>query len=176
MPRVDPTAPEMEFPNEQSLHIAQQFAAVHEEYLTDWSLGKTEKWSFQEVENGVARRARCSSPVHTDSESDGSEDIREDVACAPVWAASKKTPKMVNDVFSQQEMLPDMDFVRAFADGVSMSYEVNADGSRKRTQLLAHGRTERVLLGSPVAPVPNFNCPEAIAHDKQLSACAACSP
>ena len=38
------------------------------------------------------------------------------------------------------------------------------------------GRTERVLLGSPMAPVPNFNCPEAIAHDKQLSACAACSP
>ena len=75
MPRVDPTAPEMEFPNEQSLHIAQQFAAVHEEYLTDWSLGKAEKWSFQEVENGVARRARGPSPVHTDSESDGSEDI-----------------------------------------------------------------------------------------------------
>ena len=44
---------------------------------------------------------------------------------------------MMNDVFSQQEMLPDMDFVRAFADGVSMSYEVNADGSRKRTQLSA---------------------------------------
>ena len=56
MPRIDPTAPEMEFPNEQSLHIAQQFAAVHEEYLTDWSLGKAEKWSFQAVENGVARR------------------------------------------------------------------------------------------------------------------------
>eukprot|EP00435_Cladocopium_sp_Y103_P012057 s75_g3.t1 len=90
MPRIDPTAPEMEFPNEKSMQVAQQFAAVHEEYLTDWSLGKAEKWSFQEVENGVARRTRCASPVHTDSESDGSEDLDGDVACAPVRAARKK--------------------------------------------------------------------------------------
>eukprot|EP00435_Cladocopium_sp_Y103_P048649 s92_g14.t1 len=121
-------------PNEESMHVAQQFAAVHEEYLTNWSLGKAEKWSFQEVENGVARRARCSSPVHTDSDLDG------DVACAPVRAAGKKlfpSVKVVNDVFSKHEMLPDMDFVRVFVDGVSMSYEVNADGSRKRVQLSA---------------------------------------
>eukprot|EP00435_Cladocopium_sp_Y103_P049427 s1595_g14.t3 len=108
MPRIDPAAKDMEFPNEQSARTAQIFASVHEEYLSDWNLGKAEKWSFQEVENGPARKARGSSPVHTDSESEGSEDL-DAVGCASVRTTG---PKMVslkvgleNDALSQQDLL-----------------------------------------------------------------------
>ena len=88
--------------------------------------------------------------------------------------------KIVNDVFSQQEMLPDMDFVCAFADGVSMSYEVNADGSRKRTQLSAQ---EAKLLDELNACCWDHQwhpCQISIAQKQllmtKLSACATCSP
>ena len=45
MPRVDPAQAEWRLPCLQSIRTAEEFAAVHEEYLTDWSLGKAEKWS-----------------------------------------------------------------------------------------------------------------------------------
>ena len=89
--------------------------------------------------------------------------------------------KLANDVFSQQDMLPDMDFVRVFADGVSMSYEVDADGSRKRTQLSAEqvqllDQLNACCLDQQWHPCQiSCSCAEAIAHDKQLSACAACA-
>ena len=50
MPRVDPTAAGMQQPDEKSAEIAAQFAEMHEEYLTDWSLSKAEKWTFHEVD------------------------------------------------------------------------------------------------------------------------------
>ena len=75
MPRVDPAQAEWRLPCEQSIRTAEEFAAVHEEYLTDWSLGKAEKWSEQDVENAPARWTGSSSPLHSDAESDGSEDL-----------------------------------------------------------------------------------------------------
>ena len=46
MPRVDPTAAGMQQPDEKTAEISAQFAEMHEEYLTDWSFAKAEKWSF----------------------------------------------------------------------------------------------------------------------------------
>ena len=59
----------------QSIRTAQEFAAVHEEYVTEWSLSKAEKWFEQDVENAPARWAGRASPLHSDAESDGSEDL-----------------------------------------------------------------------------------------------------
>ena len=75
MPRVDPAQAEWRLPCLQSIRTAEEFAAVHEEYLTDWSLGKAEKWSEQDVENAPARWTGSISPLHSDAESDGSEDL-----------------------------------------------------------------------------------------------------
>ena len=47
MPRVDPTAAGMQQPDVRTADIASRFAEIPEEYLTDWSLAKAEKWTFQ---------------------------------------------------------------------------------------------------------------------------------
>jgi hypothetical protein len=75
MPRVDPAQDEWRLPCPQSIRTAQDFAQVHEEYVTDWSLSKAEKWSEQDIENAAARRTSGGSPLHSDAESDGSEDL-----------------------------------------------------------------------------------------------------
>ena len=75
MPRVDPTAAGMQRPDAGTARTAAKFAQMHEEYLTDWSLGKAEKWTVEEMDNSLAKVARPGSPLHTDSESDGSEEL-----------------------------------------------------------------------------------------------------
>lgn len=75
MPRVDPAQDEWRLPCEESVRMAEEFARVHEEYVTDWSLTKAEKWSQQDIENAAARRTGAASPIHSDAESDGSEDL-----------------------------------------------------------------------------------------------------
>lgn len=75
VPRVDPAAAGMQQPDSSTALVAAKFAEMHEEYLTDWNLGKAEKWTFQETDNFAARATRPGPPLHTDSESDGSEDF-----------------------------------------------------------------------------------------------------
>lgn len=75
MPRVDPAQDEWRLPCEESVRMAQKFARVHEEYVTDWSFSKAENWSEQDIENAAARRTGAASPLHSDAESDGSEDL-----------------------------------------------------------------------------------------------------
>ena len=75
MPRVDPAQDEWRLPCEESVRMAQNFARVHEEYVADWSMSKAEKWSEQDIENAAARRTGAASPLHSDAESDGSEDL-----------------------------------------------------------------------------------------------------
>ena len=62
MPRVDPAAAGMQQPDVRTADVAARFAEMHEEYLTDWSLAKAEKWTFHEVDNSTARLARPGSP------------------------------------------------------------------------------------------------------------------
>ena len=47
MPRIDPESSKLELADAEQAAVAAEFAEVHEEYLTDWSLGKAEKWSFK---------------------------------------------------------------------------------------------------------------------------------
>ena len=46
MPRVDPAAAGMQQPDVTTAGIASRLAETHEEYLTDWSLAKAQKWTF----------------------------------------------------------------------------------------------------------------------------------
>ena len=59
MPRVDPTAAGMQRPDATTARIAARFAETHEE----WSLGKHEKWTFNEVDAVPARFGQVGSPV-----------------------------------------------------------------------------------------------------------------
>ena len=75
MPRVDPGQDEWRLPCEESVRMAQEFARVHEEYVMGWSMSKAEKWTEQDIENAAARGTGAASPLHSDAESDGSEDL-----------------------------------------------------------------------------------------------------
>ena len=138
MPRVDPTAAGMQQPDVRTADIASRFAEVHEEYLTDWSLAKAEKWTFQEVDNNAARLARPGSPLHTDSESDGSEDLEE--ADILDKCVRRSTPQsgidvgLSSDVCGQHAVADDVDFQRVFPTADSMAY-VMSNGVRATYKL-----------------------------------------
>ena len=146
MPRVDPTAAGMQRPDAATAAVAARFAEIHEEYLTDWSLGKNEKWTFHEVDAVPARLRQVASPVHTDSESDGSEDLEEfDVLDKCVRRTQPSVSVDVGaacDVFGQHVVPDDVDFLRVFPNPTSMTY-VMRNGVRA-TQILT--ATERDTL------------------------------
>ena len=126
MPRVDPTAAGMQRPDATTARIAARFAETHEEYLTDWSLGKHEKWTFNEVDSVPARFRQVGSPVHTDSESDGSEDL-EGSDVLQKCVRRPETPGGVDvgaasDVFGQHVVMDDVDFARVFPTPTTMTY------------------------------------------------------
>ena len=133
MPRVDPTAASMQQPNVRTADIASRFAEIHEEYLINWSLAKAEKWTFQEIENNTARLARARSPLHTDSESDGSENLEEvDILDKCV---RRSTPQsgidvdLSSNVCGQHAVADDVDFQRVFPTADSVAY-VMSNGVR----------------------------------------------
>ena len=106
--------------------------------MTDWSLAKAEKWTFQEVDNNAARLARPGSPLHTDSESDGSEDLEEtDILDKFV---RRSTPQsgidlgLSSDVSGQHAVADDVDFQRVFPTADSMAY-VMSNGVRATYKL-----------------------------------------
>ena len=146
MPRIDPTAAGMQQPDEKTAEIAAQFAEMHEEYLTDWSFAKAEKWSFHEIDNCVARTARPVSPVHTESESDGSEDMDESALVEK--CVRRKTLNaglqvgLSADVFGQHAVADDVDFQRVFPTATSMVYVIS-EGTRATKALT---QDERQLL------------------------------
>jgi hypothetical protein len=164
MPRVDPAQDEWRLPCPQSIRTAQDFAQVHEEYVTDWSLSKAEKWSEQDIENAAARRTSGGSPLHSDAESDGSEDLechnsaktqdlepknkRARVSFLTASAAESKKQEQLQvgleaDVFCQHGVASDVDFVRVFPTPTSMAYVEDAAGRRKVRALTAE---EKKLL------------------------------
>ena len=164
MPRVDPAQDEWRLPCPQSIRTAQDFAQVHEEYVTDWSLSKAEKWSEQDIENAAARRTSGGSPLHSDAESDGSEDLechnsaktqdlepknkRARVSFLTASAAESKKQEQLQvgleaDVFCQHGLASDVDFVRVFPTPTSMAYVEDAAGRRKVRALTAE---EKKLL------------------------------
>ena len=138
MPRVDPAAAGMQQPDVKTADIASRFAEIHEEYLTDWSLAKAEKWTFQEVDNNAARLARPGSPLHTDSESDGSEDLEETGILDK--CVRRSTPQsgidvgLSTDVSGQHAVSDDVDFQRVFPTSDSMAY-VMSNGVRATYKL-----------------------------------------
>ena len=146
MPRVDPTAAGMQRPDATTAAIASRFAEIHEEYLTDWSLGKSEKWTFHEVDAVPARFRPVGSPIHTDSESDGSEDLEES-QMAEKCVRRREVPGSVDvgaasDVFGQHVVADDVDFVRLFPTATTMSYVTQGDAR----VTLALSRSERETL------------------------------
>ena len=162
MPRVDPSQEEWRLPCMESIRTAQEFAEVHEEYVTDWSLSKAEKWSEQDVENAAARRTGSDSPLHSDAESDGSEDMEPESKRARVMSKSdlsrmsfptatatdsKKQDScqsgMGDDAFCQHALASDEDFVRAFPTCTTMVYVKDAAGQRKVSALTSN---EKELL------------------------------
>ena len=168
MPRVDHAQDEWRLPCEESVRMAQKFGRVHEEYVTDWSFSKAEKWSEQDIENAAARWTSTASPLHSDAESDGSEDLdlgdanlepkskrarvmEEGTQCSQLSRVSFLTTSAVEDrkqqpvqfgleadVFCQHDLAADADFVRVFPTATSMAYVQDASGRRQ----------VRVLTGS----------------------------
>eukprot|EP00435_Cladocopium_sp_Y103_P046938 s590_g13.t1 len=131
MPRINPEKlAAAECSDWSSLSQGATFARAHEEYFTDWSWTKKEKWVFQEVDNKKAAVATAGSPVHTDSESSGSDD--ETGGAAAVFPVDI-VPE--GDVFQQHALAEDEDFVRLFPTVTSMQYAVTADGARQRVRL-----------------------------------------
>ena len=147
MPRVDPTAAGMQRPDATTAAIAARFAEIHEEYLTDWSLGKNEKWTFHEVDAVPARFRHVGSPVHTDSESEGSEDL-EDSQVSEKCVRRSEVPSCVDvgaacDVLGQHVVADDVDFVRVFPTATTMSYVTQ--GSVRATLVLSAAEREILL-------------------------------
>ena len=140
MPRVDPTAAGMQRPDAGTARTAAKFAQMHEEYLTDWSLGKAEKWTIEEMDNSVAKAARPGSPLHTDSESDGSEELDDsEVLEKCVFCNVSEIGVQVGalgDVFGQHAVNEDEDFVRVFPTPTSMVY-LSSGGERRTKKLNA---------------------------------------
>ena len=162
MPRVDPAREEWRLPSSESVRTAEEFARVHEEYVTDWSFGKAEKWSQQDIENAPARKTAADSPLHSDAESDGSEDLelsrvketaqparkraRLQPEAAP--AASQQEPPgapflAAREQFSQQALPVDADFARVFPSPTGMAYVKDGAGKRKIVHLTCQ---EKALL------------------------------
>ena len=164
MPRVDPSQEEWRLPCMESVRTAQEFAEVHEEYLTDWSLSKAEKWFEQDVENAPARWTGSDSPLHSDADSDGSEDMgslvteiekvepeskrarfmrKSDLGRVSFLTATAADGKnrglceigMDTDAFCQHVLAPDEDFVRVFPTCTSMLYVKDTAGRRKVSAL-----------------------------------------
>ena len=148
MPRVDPTAAGMQRPDATTARIAARFAETHEEYLTDWSLGKHEKWTFNEVDSVPARFRQVGSPVHTDSESDGSEDLEGSEVLEKCFRRTQATSGLdvgaACDTFGQHVVNDDVDFVRVFPTPTTMSYV--AQNAVRATHVLT--RAERETLRS----------------------------
>ena len=117
--------------------------------ITDWSLGKNEKWTFHEIDAVPARFRQVGSPVHTDSEPDGSEDLEESElsekcvrcsevpTCVDVGAAS--------DVFGQHVVGDDVDFVRVFPTATTMSYVTQGNVRATLTLTASERETVRAL-------------------------------
>ena len=173
MPRVDPAQDEWRLPCEESVRMAQKFGRVHEEYVTDWSFSKAEKWSQQDIENAAARWTAAASPLHSDAESDGSQDLDEGAAnlvppskrarvmeegtqCSQLSRVSLLTTSAAEnrkqqsvqcgleaDVFCQHDLAADADFVRVFPTPTSMAYVQDASGRRQVRVLTA---SEKQLL------------------------------
>ena len=153
MPRVDPAQEEWRLPCMQSIRTAQEFASVHEEYVTEWSLSKAEKWFEQDVENAPARWTGSVSPLHSDAESDGSEDLetqksktiqqkvteksqpgRMSLLIASTAQSEKQDQQpgfLGGNEFCQYALASDEDFVRVFPSSTSMAYVKDAAGRRK---------------------------------------------
>ena len=170
MPRVDPAQEEWRLPCMQSIRTAQEFAAVHEEYVTEWSLSKAEKWFEQDVENASARWTGSISPLHSDAESDGSEDLgilksktekvesetrqqkgtnqshlagRMSFLTASTAKNEKQNEKQAGweeTEFSQYALGSDEDFVRVFPSSTRMAYVKDAAGRRKIYKLTSAQR------------------------------------
>ena len=140
MPRVDPTAAGMQRPDASTARIAAKFAQMHEEYLTDWSLGKAEKWTVEEMDNSVAKAARPGSPLHTDSESDGSEELDDSEVLEKCVLCNLSEIGVqvgaVGDVLGQHAVNEDEDFVRVFPTPTSMVY-LSSGGERRTKKLNA---------------------------------------
>ena len=182
MPRVDPAAAGMQQPDVRTADVAARFAEMHEEYLTDWSLAKAEKWTFHEVDNSTARLARPGSPLHTDSESDGSEDLEAtDIMQKCVLRPTPDTGLDVGastDVFGQHAVADDVDFQRVFPTADSMAY-VMSNGVRATSTLSDTQHDILRALNTNLADATWHPCRISIAakalHDQQLSHGETCS-
>ena len=140
MPRVDPNASGLHVAEPWHAQMGAEFAAVHEEYLTDWSLGKVEKWSFQVTDEAAARKRDNPSPVHTDSESDGSE-TNEEMVKAFTFPPVRKSKNLDGGLTGEEWALnPDTDFVRIFPTPTSMQYALTSAGMREQVVLTSEQR------------------------------------
>ena len=168
MPRVDPQSHDSQSLDRETACSAVAFAQAHEEYLTDWSLGKTEKWRHAPVDRKqarVTRNGRLGSPAHTDSESDGSEDI-DDSLTASVHAHIQKSFQC--DVDSYE------DFAPVFTSPRTLAYELDSMGHRATRRLTAHEQAllQRldlcVCVQRELASLRHWSGRESAADDKQL--------
>ena len=121
MPRVDPARFSAQDLDADGVKTAAQFALAHEEYLTDWSLGKAEKWQHAVMDRKrarVTRRGPMGSPLHTDSESDGSADMEP--------AKETRVPLRA----APQRLAPDEDYVSLFPTPRTLCYQLDDAGQR----------------------------------------------
>ena len=165
MPRVDPQKGDWHLPTWDSVGAAREFASAHEEYLTDWSSGKAEKWTKQDIENAAARRIGGDSPLHTDDESDGSEDLEPDLkrsrtqerlpgaGASLLTAGTEETDdhdalQLFPFELDQEQLPEDVDFVRIFTSPTQFTYQLDDAGKRQRVVLSAEQKELLVELDS----------------------------
>ena len=160
MPRVDPHSEEMKSLDLQSVAIARDFATVHEEYLTEWSLGKAEKWQSRVIENEPAkctRRGAVGSPLHTDSESDGSEDI-------DYPAQTRKFQKEKETSGPAGVLAEDEDFVREYPSATQVVYVKGANGEFATVKLSASQKDLLADLDKQVVDIKWHPCSIGVAE------------
>ena len=161
MPRVDPHSEEIKSLDLQSVAIARDFAAVHEEYLTEWSLGKAEKWQSRVIENESAkctRRGAVGSPLHTDSESDGSEDVDNPAQARGIVSSSGPAGVLAEDE----------DLVRAYPSATQVVYVQKADGEFETVKLNVSQKDLLVNLDKQLVDLKWHPCSIGVAEKTLL--------
>ena len=134
MPRIDPA--DHAVVDEHVLQEARDIAQVHEEYMTEWDINLAEKWCVQPVDRkkpSWTRQGQYGEPLHSDSDSDGSQDL----SCSSnkAWHYSRPAEQSERNKTSStpQALADDEDYVRDFLSATRFVYVCDDQGCLRTT-------------------------------------------